>query len=400
VKGRWHILDGGLRHEIGHSLGQAQALVRALGRRGIGVAVYSHALADKSRLGGLEVLPFFRTDPQSHEFGDDIAGELEDFVLLNTITRTDLARLERAAMGPDDIAFFSTVTMNQLLAIVQWADAFEPGRGPKIVLRLLMPPQWSPLSRAVTRPGVYYRYAWRARRRERPARLFLGAETAAMARAYAPLFDGEPAVLPMIVDVPAGASAAAGAALAGRQEGETLLCYLGNARAERGFALLPEIVARCRAAGRRLRFFIQSDRDAEQLAQTERELAAVPEVRLHQGQLDAVRYHSLLAAADLVLLPYHPLRYQLRGSGVYSEATLAGSPVLVPAGTWMAAEVEREGNGAAFAEFRAEAVASAVVGALPRLAALRESARRFGETQRQRHGAEAFIDFVERLGEG
>jgi glycosyltransferase involved in cell wall biosynthesis len=401
MSGRWHILDGGLRHEVGHSLEQARSLVGALARRGIAATVYTHAQADRGLLEGVPAVPLFRTDPQSYEFGDDVAGELEDFVLINTITRNDLDRLDRAAVGPEDVAFFSTVTMNQLLAIVQWADAFEPGRGPKIVLRLLMPPRWSPMERAVSRPGVYYRYAWRTRRRDRATRLFLGVETEAMARAYEPLFDARPAVLPMIAELPAGVSAEAGAALAGRQEGESLICYLGNARTERGFALLPEIVARGRAAGGRLRYFIQCDRDAATaFGEIERQLAACPEVTLHRGQLDAQHYFSLLRAADLALVPYHPLRYRVRGSGVYAEASLAGAPVIVPAATWMAEEVEREGNGAVFADFSAAAVAAAIGAALPRLAELRAAARRHGEKQRSRHGTDAFIDFVDRLGQG
>ncbi len=51
-------------------------------------------------------------------------------------------------------------------------------------------------------------------------------------------------------------------------------------------------------------------------------------------------YAELLCGADVGLMLYDPTRYYARCSGVLLEMLCAGVPVLVPAGSWLAAQIE------------------------------------------------------------
>jgi glycosyltransferase involved in cell wall biosynthesis len=108
----------------------------------------------------------------------------------------------------------------------------------------------------------------------------------------------------------------------------------------------------------------------------------------------------VLAASDLALLPYDPARYQIRGSSVYSEASVMGTPVIVPADTWLGREVIEHGNGVAFSSFAPEAVAQAIADALPRITTLRANAQRHAAQLRPHRGIDAYVDCVLRLGGG
>ena len=59
------------------------------------------------------------------------------------------------------------------------------------------------------------------------------------------------------------------------------------------------------------------------------------------NELPRPEYEAILRAVDVVLLPYDHASYAERTSGIFVEAIFAGKPVLVPAGTWMAAELLR-----------------------------------------------------------
>lgn len=135
----------------------------------------------------------------------------------------------------------------------------------------------------------------------------------------------------------------------GRVPGPLRLVYLGDARREKGFHHLPAVVAALaedRSPARKVRFILQanttafgSDRDVEA---ARRWLAARPadEVELIDAPLSVPAFQRLLVSADIVLLPYDAEAYRRRSSGILVQALAMGRPVVVPAGTWLAAEVD------------------------------------------------------------
>jgi hypothetical protein len=62
-------------------------------------------------------------------------------------------------------------------------------------------------------------------------------------------------------------------------------------------------------------------------------------VRLIGDRLSREDYAAWLNRAQVILLPYDPLAYQERTSGIFTEAIIAGRIPLVKADTWMATEL-------------------------------------------------------------
>ncbi|MSR56199.1 MAG: hypothetical protein EXS05_00760 [Planctomycetaceae bacterium] len=126
------------------------------------------------------------------------------------------------------------------------------------------------------------------------------------------------------------------------------LAYVGDARGEKGYPQLPEMIRRIWSelvATGRVQFSIQSNCRAsrsEQAALSARNaLKALPEpqVRLLTEPLGTDEYRQLVLDSDVLLLPYDPAAYEARSSGILSEALAAGKPVIVPDGTWMARQL-------------------------------------------------------------
>jgi glycosyltransferase involved in cell wall biosynthesis len=117
--------------------------------------------------------------------------------------------------------------------------------------------------------------------------------------------------------------------------------YLGDARTEKGYPLLPALVRACGdlVASGLLSFIIQANGTASDPAcgLATAELEACDGVQLFRNHLSAAGYEELLRSADVVLALYDSDRYRLRSSHVVVEALCSGTPVLVRRGTASAA---------------------------------------------------------------
>ena len=178
------------------------------------------------------------------------------------------------------------------------------------------------------------------------------------------------------------------------------VAIVGGARPEKGFDRLPAIVEASRERTAAV-FLLQLFN--EQLSPLEWEalcrLAEEPDVEAAHGELDRAGYLALFAAADLMLFPYARLNYKQRPSGIFSEAVLAGLPVVVPSGTWLAEQVESGAAAGVIYAGEEPAAVTAVAAALERciadLPALQAKARKCAPAWRRRHSLEPFLDWFE-----
>lgn len=138
------------------------------------------------------------------------------------------------------------------------------------------------------------------------------------------------------------------------------LVYLGEPRDEKGFPWLPGLIDRMMQkyvkAGR-VRFILQANVCAPQY--NPKSAAVLPLLRKYPEEfvrlvgrdapLSPEEYYGLLAEADIVLLPYDRDRYRACSSGTLAEAIASGCPVVVPADSWMSAQLG-EGTGEVFSD--------------------------------------------------
>jgi glycosyltransferase involved in cell wall biosynthesis len=294
--------------------------------------------------------------PRVDGFGAELAAALaaerataEDAVLLHSVSAANLAGL------PTALAPRLLVVLRRTPEEMDTDDA-----APEPILALL--------TRLHATPGL---------------RLSLFADTEGLAALFAQGTGLAVHPVPIPVVVKPGARPA--------PDGLPHVVFAGGARAEKGYAALPEVIE---ANGRRARFTVQSGpvgAASDPLVQrAHRRLRAMTgaQLTLLETALEPEAYAALLASADLLLLPYDSVAYGPRSSGILAEALALGVPAVVPGGCWMA---EAAGPERAMIIWPGQPVAAAVAQALDRLPALRMAAEVGSGPWRARHSPSALL---------
>jgi glycosyltransferase involved in cell wall biosynthesis len=179
------------------------------------------------------------------------------------------------------------------------------------------------------------------------------------------------------------------------------IVYLGDARAEKGFALLPAIVQATNARGlaTKVEFVFQAyisssyHQEMEQYIHELRSIGA-PNVTLLERALSSEEYHALVHSADIVLILYDQGTYACRTSGPFTEALCAGKPVIVPDCTWMSRQLQGSGAGVVYDGVTIGDLLSAVFRAIETVSSLKHGAELLGEKLRKYHNPERFLSML------
>lgn len=131
-----------------------------------------------------------------------------------------------------------------------------------------------------------------------------------------------------------------------QKKSERTISYLGDARPEKGFLQLPRVINAL--ARERVQFQVQANYNIPGgeggVAKCRKKLRNIENVALFETALNAEKYSAALKKTDIMLILYDPEQYYARSSGIFAEAMAAGIPALVPADTWMSAQVCKERN--------------------------------------------------------
>ena len=255
--------------------------------------------------------------------------------------RDFLAACERLDLGPDDHALIHTIGVDELDALTETlarTDRVWPWIHLQLVRRIEEFGAGRPRER---RPAAVL-----ARLLAGPAagRIRFYSDTVELAAAYGSLTGRSVGVLPIAFrhDLILAAVAAAPAPIAG---GPITVGYLGNARLEKGFQHLPDLVEQLTSrfgwAGK-LRFHFQSPFNIPAgepgIGIARARLGAFPAdlVALEDRVLTTEQYYRMLAGIDVLVLPYDGARYDIRSSGILVQARVAGTPMVAPEGSWIA----------------------------------------------------------------
>lgn len=177
------------------------------------------------------------------------------------------------------------------------------------------------------------------------------------------------------------------------------LAYLGEARDEKGFPLLPGLIDRLfddYLRSGRARLLIQANVSAPQYnpqsALALERVKRYPEQYVELFGLDAPlapeAYYALVSQADVVLLPYDRDRYRACSSGTLAEALAGGRPTVVPARSWMSAQVQ-PGAGETFHD--AASLARAVERLIENYDEYRSRAQAHASAWRATHSPDALV---------
>ncbi len=180
--------------------------------------------------------------------------------------------------------------------------------------------------------------------------LRLWTDTVALEHAHARVWGLDVPALPIPVSGDFAAPAGGREAL---QDHRLRVVYAGDAREEKGFHHLPALVEHGMARNRRgasaaprVCFALQANFNVHggdvpsAVALAQLEPFEGEDLSLIREPLPPRAFRALIESGDVLVMPYAADRYRARSSGVLGEALAAGRPVLVSAGSWLAAQLE------------------------------------------------------------
>ena len=364
---RFLYLDAGLVNELGHHANFCRAITHEVRARAIPSLIFAHQELTQKLKHDLSARAHFRIYTYGHYDTDPIIGWLKSFETASRATLEDLQRI--GGLEPSDVVYMNWAWPAQLSALLQWAGRFPPDRMPFMVAEVgadpgLEPrgPDTQPRHASLRDPrvdprAILYRYAARQMPPGAGHRLRLVAFDHVTSRAFRGLLDVPVATLPMPYTCQTTARNRSG-------KRTITVSVLGHQRPEKGFDLMPEIAAELLHDRPDIRVLVHNAKP-DQMSATQnklRQLAANDSrIMLEEAVAGPALWASLLERSDLILCPYDPTLYAFSHSSVACESLANAIPLVVPARTALATQLEDfAGPGTSFESFTARSIVSAV----------------------------------------
>jgi glycosyltransferase involved in cell wall biosynthesis len=308
---------------------------------------------------------------------------------LNAAFRRDLEALPPDVWAPDNLIVLPAISQNQIFGLIEHVGAMRAPDRPRIVCHLMFAPDWTPWGKNGVKGEAYYREAFAQAAPLLGHSLFFTTENEAMASLYRQTYGIDTKVLP----IPFGA-----VPLKEKTESATTrLGVFGYSKTDKGFHLLPQAVALCGEKNLAVQFVVQIQHSGweHETMLAERALRVAPNVRVLDGVLTSETYFEETNNADVILLPYDPQKFGLRGSAVFTESVAAGRPIIASEGTFAALSIAKgEAEGEIFTPYDGVQLAHAIERLLPRLSDCRVRARARAAVFAQRHSGEAYVEVL------
>jgi glycosyltransferase involved in cell wall biosynthesis len=389
-----HIFDPELKGPGGHNLTQDLLISDECGKRGVPVHIYAHASANIASA-NVVMHKIFRFDLfVEHPSPRNEFTAFENYFLVNRAFFLDLLSQPYLNFSKDDLLYFPGITQNQIEALSDWLSTIAEESRPcvAVTLRWLNSKMLYNEDRRLS-SGIEFLYRHsliRLMERHPSTRLF--SDTNQLAKAYSDISSLPVGILP----VPQAGAPQSTCYSSGTLKEHTNVLYIGNLSGYRGAHLLPQIVTSIIGIFPNVNFTIQAQQHSE--SNLVRDLITLRDaypsrVDLMLGTLSPEQYHTTMADADIVILPYMPAFYSWASSGVFVEASAMGKVTVVTAGTTLNSNAQEFGLACVTAEdWTAESFAAALVRAIDNLEVLKNTARISCERFSAENSAATFVD--------
>jgi glycosyltransferase involved in cell wall biosynthesis len=347
------IVDNNLISYRGHSFEYARSIYSYIKSLGYNVTIVANSCILQELRKEMEIVPHFRYGIDwRFSFPIPVLNKLKPVRLFWDYwhhTRSfycDLSTLwEKIPVDQETVILFHTIRHFQLLSIVKWVENIPFKKMPyfAIVLRFTT----FSANRRPKYTAVFYRDALRRLEKNRiHEKVLLFTDSELVADEYHLLTRLPIRILPI-------PHTKAGEITADRRKGSPVcLTYLGDARLNKGFGLLPYVFEKLSPEIERGEIEIEVQANITDQSQWRVKLALEQlhklKIKFYQNSLSNQEYYGLLNRAGIVLLPYTLDDYHSQTSGIFAEALSFGKPVIVSQGTWMAHQLRTYGSGLTF----------------------------------------------------
>lgn len=251
-------------------------------------------------------------------------------------TIRDLNRIHGCDIGPDAILIMHTATLFQLGALAQWFSALSTSERPRLCVQLQFPLEYHlPADTAVRKRAVDSACAAASILVE-TGKARLASNSGLLADHISKQLKQKCAVLPVPIRWPKLDKAAS-------PDPGVVFGFFGGLRPEKGASIIAQAIPAFASQYPDTRFLVHAPvSEADPFAVSV--LRAVPQVELIKDNFDRKSdYFKYFLRASCILLPYDPVEYAYRTSGILIEALGLGRLIITTKGSWPHAESQRRG---------------------------------------------------------
>jgi glycosyltransferase involved in cell wall biosynthesis len=388
------ILDPGLTELSGHHFNYNSYIFKECKVRGIGLTIFSHAACDESVA---DVLPIRRCfdvntyDCQTVVTQEDMKYKFSTF---NNMMEVNLLETVDIQFDPEDIIIMITATVFQIVGVLNWYSTL-PVERPRICIQFMHQPWYLGLESDPDYCTSLLRHAMGAWADQSDLRITFAADQDVLGNFLHEVSGFPIRILPMPIDyppLPIGESPI-GEGKAGT--GRLRIGFLGDGRPEKGLHhLVRAIIDQKDDPLPNVDFFIHISNQQGRIAYDL--LKDVPNCTVVCKQFTGAEYWETARSCDVIVLPYDPKYYHIRGSGILFEAMGLGKPIVVTSGScldWLAAKY----NGAAVrCGFASESLLEAIRIIAGNFADFEEIAQISAAQVRAIHNPKSFFDALMR----
>jgi len=393
------VLDPGFRSLTGHHYNINVALTEAAASMNTEFRILAGESCEN--MGKLETVttPYFKTDLYEGASQFPESWEFDSWLHVNAKFRADLARIDARLLDWSNLILVPAVTQFHMLALAQWLrDVLEQRPALKVVIQLMFSPTWTAWDAVCESGEQMYADAFAYLAPYEGTRVFYRSELRSSCREFQHLLSADIGVLPH-----AGIWRAQKPRMIAAGETPSI-GYFGYAKREKGFHLLPDIVRELRRtlspSDANLIFQINHGGYDPLIEQAEEDLneLAGPGLDLRNGPMSEDDYLDAFDSTHIQLLPYDPVLYRGRGSGVFSEAIGYGKIVVAPRSSGVGEEIAQgRGAGVLFDRHTARDIARALEEAVRRAPELAIQAGRNVEPWRKEHSGQGYLMVIDEL---
>jgi glycosyltransferase involved in cell wall biosynthesis len=371
------ILENNLRERLGHFLNCTTGLAEAARGNSLfsSVEVFCHEQATA------EVLAIVGASPIFSNLSWQRKRYLNSFRSMQRSAETFAQDCKKIGeIGADEVILVGTTLQNQIYGIALFLSSLPRGSRPTVVLNFHMD---SMINSESQRAATAAAFRFLSVQCDSPP--IVTAPTWELAREISL---AAPSIAADCYPLPQDYGQRNPVAKRFRSNNVVTVVILGRSLRRKGCNKLFNIIRRTRRLKSRVRFKIQATPRAPLLIAS----ALFPEVSLRTGGLSPSDYTDLLSSADIVLLPYCPVAYKDRTSGVFADCAAHGKVAIVPDGTWLARNISNENAaGVIYDPARDSSMLEAIDSAIENIDELKRLAHQRSDYWWRRQSAPAYI---------
>jgi hypothetical protein len=344
------VFDPSLRAFNGHHMEFAQLIKEECGSE-FDVRFYVNFRAETKLIWSLPAQPI------SHDGIYPPLGDFDDiYRTMTASTVRALNRMDSEDVSSKAILIMHTVTLYQLGGVAQWFSALPKSRRPQLCIQFQFPLEFRLPGEITVRERAIGLARAAANRLMATGRTRLASNSELLASHISEQLEQPCAVLPLPIRWPDFHTIL--------PEQDIVFGFFGALRPEKGASIMAEAIPAFAARYPDTRFLVHAPRgDSDSSAVSA--LESVPQVELIYGNFARkVDYFRQFTRASCILLPYDPVEYAYRTSGILIEALGLDRLVITTKDSWLYTEAERrKGRVISMADFTPAAFLSSLCAA-------------------------------------